>query len=109
MQGALSRSIPWDVLSKEFMSQDFQNAIRKIPECDWVDQAYELDRKNGETSVFGPAKQVGGLNEISFFSLAIQGNVCKIYSVYVYTDGRVYQPREVPETHRSYSCQECNC
>lgn len=57
VKGALSRAIPWNVLNEELMSRDFQNAIRKIPDCDWIDRAYEMERKNCERSSFGLAKQ----------------------------------------------------
>ncbi|MCP9264118.1 Abhydrolase domain-containing protein-2 [Dirofilaria immitis] len=44
VQGTLSKSISWDVLTMELLSKKFQDRIRQIPECDWLDKAYEMEK-----------------------------------------------------------------
>lgn len=57
VKGALSSAIPWDVLTAELLSRKFQTAIREIPQCDWIERAYEMDKKSKDDSPFSLAKQ----------------------------------------------------
>ncbi|VDK43668.1 unnamed protein product [Anisakis simplex] len=57
VEGALSGAIPWEKLTMEFKSKRFQSAIHQIPQCDWIERAYEMNkRSDGFNSKFGVAK-----------------------------------------------------
>lgn len=57
-KGALSEAIPWHTLTMEFKSKEFQSAIRQIPQCDWIERAYEMEKRSGCNAEFGVSKKV---------------------------------------------------
>lgn len=54
----------------ELLSKKFQDGIRQIPECDWLDKSYEIEKKLNDDSPFNAAKCVG------FF---VSSCLCQIY------------------------------
>ncbi|KAK6105625.1 hypothetical protein QQG55_20975 [Brugia pahangi] len=56
VQGTLSKSVSWDVLTMELLSKQFQDGIREIPGCDWLDRSYEMEKKLNDNSPFSAAK-----------------------------------------------------
>ncbi|TKR93267.1 hypothetical protein L596_007756 [Steinernema carpocapsae] len=50
-EGALSGGVQWEILERELMRPEFRKLIREIPNCTWLEQAAEDNRKykTGET------------------------------------------------------------
>lgn len=42
----------------ELLSKQFQDGIREIPGCDWLDRSYEMEKKLNDNSPFSAAKCV---------------------------------------------------
>lgn len=81
----------------ELLSKRFQDGIRRIPECDWLDRAYEMGKKLDDDSPFNAAKCVGLFpvflsHDRIFSSLSVSFPEFFPTIVYVCVDGRIYQP-----------------
>ncbi|VDN58055.1 unnamed protein product [Dracunculus medinensis] len=57
VKGALSHAVSWDFLDIELKNKSFRNAIKQIPDCEWIEKAYELNKCTKGISSHGVAKQ----------------------------------------------------